>query len=336
VRPWTCRGLTRRLEQQKRANRRDGADEKCQQPKRRHWSRPPGAGEPTKGIARKPGRCWLIDPAPTQPQQKDGRAPAILILPVVFEDLDKADHAGVRRYLRSKYLSDLGWTIRGNVAYPPGEDPDAPIEVRTVAGAANDEGMPHEIEELYWWGRHRADERFWGDAAMPAHLADERWRQWKRAASSVNQSLSYAPVEEHITERASFSQDATEREAYRIESALVQQFARYLRQKGHEPSRVDITVDQEVIRADLYDRTTDVLYEAKASPDRRKLRMAIGQLLDYRRFVTPQPQLRVLVPEPPNQDLCRLLAAVGIGAAWPEREGWQEVEPDRLGSVAVS
>ena len=64
--------------------------------------------------------------------------------------------------------------------------------------------------------------------------------------------------------------------------------------------------------------------------------MAIGQLLDYRRFVTPQPQLRVLVPEPPSHDLRRLLAAVGIGAVWPEREGWQDVEPDLLESVAES
>ena len=179
-------------------------------------------------------------------------------------------------------------------------------------------------------------ERFWGEAATPAHLADERWRQWKRAGRSVSSSPSYAPVEEHITELASFSQDATDRAARRIESALVQQFARYLRQKGHQPSRVDITIDRELVRADLYDRTEGVLYEAKASPDRRKIRMAIGQLLDYRRFVTPQPQLRVLVPEPPSHDLRRLLAAVGIGAVWPEREGWQDVEPDLLESVAES
>ena len=104
----------------------------------------------------------------------------------------------------------------------------------------------------------------------------------------------------------------------------------------HGSRRIDITVDQEVIRVDLFDRTTGVLYEAKASPDRQKIRMAIGQLLDYQRFVTPQPQLRVLVPELPKQDLRRLLAAVGIGVVWPDREGWQEVGPGRPGSVAMS
>jgi len=31
----------------------------------------------------------------------------------------------------------------------------------------------------------------------------------------------------------------------------------------------------------LFDNTDRVLYEAKAAPERQKIRMAIGQLLDY-------------------------------------------------------
>lgn len=255
-----------------------------------------------------------------------------LILLTVFENLAKADRVGVRRYLQSKYLGDLGWTIRGNRAYRPGDDAHGPPS-RTVAQAAVEEEMPRDIEELYWWGRHRAHERFWGEAASPARVADERWRQWAQAARSAIRPVSYARVEAHITESTHFSQHATGRVARRIESALVQRFAEYLRQQGHELSRVDISVDEGVIRADLYDATTGVLYEAKASADRGKIRMAIGQLLDYRRFVKPEPQLRVLVPEPPSQDLRYFLASVEIGAVWPELEGWQDVEPERLGVI---
>jgi hypothetical protein len=88
-----------------------------------------------------------------------------------------------------------------------------------------------------------------------------------------------------------------------------------------------IQVGKEVIRADLFDATEHILYEAKASPDRQKLRMAIGQLLDYERFVRPQPRLRVLLPGQPSPDLQELLVLTGIGFAWPDQGGWRCSDP---------
>jgi hypothetical protein len=44
--------------------------------------------------------------------------------------------------------------------------------------------------------------------------------------------------------------------------------------------------------------------------------MALGQLLDYRRFIDPPPARAVLVPHKPADDLIDLLAACDIGVIW--------------------
>ena len=48
--------------------------------------------------------------------------------------------------------------------------------------------------------------------------------------------------------------------------------------------------------ADAYDKKSDQLIEAKASATRDEIRMAIGQLLDYRRHLALHAKLAVLVP----------------------------------------
>lgn len=224
-------------------------------------------------------------------------------------------------------LYALGWTIVSDrEIYAPGQGADE--ATWTLPTAAAKVGFP-EIERFYAWAGRRDPARH-EVAGTQARVDAPEEAPEPVSAFSSDRSVTFAPVEEHITERASFSQHARERQARRIESGLVQRFAQHLRQLGHEPTRIDIPVDGEVIRVDLFDRTTGVLYEAKASPDRQKIRMAIGQLLDYRRFLMPQPRVRVLVPVRPNSDLCRLLAANEIGATWPEGEGWQEMGPDDL------
>jgi len=53
--------------------------------------------------------------------------------------------------------------------------------------------------------------------------------------------------------------------------------------------------------------------------------MAIGQLLDYKRFIDPAPKyLAVLVPEEPRQDLCDLLASQGIDHIFPTDSGFDD------------
>ncbi len=56
--------------------------------------------------------------------------------------------------------------------------------------------------------------------------------------------------------------------------------------------------------------------EAKGTVRREAIRMALGQLLDYRRFLDKSRRV-VLLPGPPRQDLCELLAAYLISIIVP-------------------
>ncbi len=63
---------------------------------------------------------------------------------------------------------------------------------------------------------------------------------------------------------------------------------------------------------DLYDLATDELVEAKASAGRTYVRAALGQVLDYSRYLDPKGRA-VLVPTYPGDDLADLLNHVPGG-----------------------
>jgi hypothetical protein len=73
---------------------------------------------------------------------------------------------------------------------------------------------------------------------------------------------------------------------------------------------------------DLYIRADLELIEAKGTVDRNAIRMAIGQLFDYRRFLPTDVRCAVLLPERPRPDLCALLISLGITIYYPEGEGF--------------
>ncbi|TFC01617.1 hypothetical protein E3O42_09590 [Cryobacterium adonitolivorans] len=75
------------------------------------------------------------------------------------------------------------------------------------------------------------------------------------------------------------------------------------------------------IYTDLFDATTNVLFEAKSDSSRESVRMAIGQLLDYRRFMPADTRLAVLVPTKPARDLLDLLRTVDIEIWYPNSLG---------------
>lgn len=66
------------------------------------------------------------------------------------------------------------------------------------------------------------------------------------------------------------------------------------------------------IYTDLSDVTANVLYEAKGSADRMSLRLALGQVLDYGRYVA-DAKLSILLPETPAADLVELLELYDVG-----------------------
>ena len=104
--------------------------------------------------------------------------------------------------------------------------------------------------------------------------------------------------------------------AKKRESELTKEFRVYLEAKGHEVKRYRLTVPSSVspLFTDEFDLTDGVLYEAKASASRQSIRMAIGQLFDYRRYIDRDDvSLSVLVPTRPSDDMIDLLASLGIG-----------------------
>ncbi len=133
------------------------------------------------------------------------------------------------------------------------------------------------------------------------------------------------PIEEQWTELSFVSPSHEPHEAERREQKLVLAFRDHLLAKGHEVSRLKILPQGEAkpLFSDLIDRTSGTLYEAKGTVERGAIRMAIGQLLDYSRFLTPRPHLAVLLPSSPRLDLVELLRESQIEVVWREGDRFE-------------
>jgi hypothetical protein len=75
---------------------------------------------------------------------------------------------------------------------------------------------------------------------------------------------------------------------------------------------------------DLYLPEKNVLIEAKPSDRRTDIRMAIGQLLDYRHFEETAPGTAILLPHAPSAEIRDFLTTLGIGIVWPHGEGFRD------------
>jgi hypothetical protein len=137
------------------------------------------------------------------------------------------------------------------------------------------------------------------------------------------------PVEEQWTEKSFVAPSHKAHEAERREHTLVLAYRDHLLGQGHEVTRQMILPPGEAkpIFSDLMDHTTNTLYEAKGSVERGAIRMAVGQLLDYSRFLTPKPRLAVLLPSRPREDLQGLLKSAGVDFVWRERKKFVDSEP---------
>ena len=136
------------------------------------------------------------------------------------------------------------------------------------------------------------------------------------------------PVEINSTEFFETA-DSTGGLAVRRESQLVDQFIAH--QVGHTFSRWAINLPAERTRllTDVYDEADYTLYEAKAIAGRSDLRMAVGQLYDYRRHVrVADLRCSVLLPERPTADLRDLLKDAGLGIAFREQTGFVFESPN--------
>jgi len=111
--------------------------------------------------------------------------------------------------------------------------------------------------------------------------------------------------------------------ATREEAKLVSHFEAWLRGQGHQVMRVRINIpgEKHTLVTDPFDVTAGTLYEAKSGTDRATIRLGIGQLLDYLRFV-PSASGALLLPSEPSDDLKSLIHTCGLGMAYKELGGW--------------
>lgn len=108
-----------------------------------------------------------------------------------------------------------------------------------------------------------------------------------RLLAEQQEPVTEIDIERLETEKTFVDPNCELYEAERRESKLVLSFSTYLRGKGHQVHRHRILPGEETrpLLTDLYVPDLDLLIEAKGSVTRENLRMALGQLLDYNRFV---------------------------------------------------
>lgn len=117
--------------------------------------------------------------------------------------------------------------------------------------------------------------------------------------------------------------------AQRTESTLVSSFEAARRGTALQRWSITIPGERAPLLTDVYDVEARILYEAKASSSRSSVRMAIGQLADYRRHITvPDLRCALLLPERPTSDLCDLIASNDLTLTYPNHDGtFVHIEP---------
>jgi hypothetical protein len=110
------------------------------------------------------------------------------------------------------------------------------------------------------------------------------------------------------------------RTAARREAKLVAAFAAYMKKRAVVVRRRRY----EQLACDIFIESRKHLIEAKADASRESIRMAIGQLFDYRRFEPGPIDLGVLLPERPADDLLELLNGLDIACIWAADNGFED------------
>ncbi|TXH14582.1 MAG: HU family DNA-binding protein [Gammaproteobacteria bacterium] len=155
-------------------------------------------------------------------------------------------------------------------------------------------------------GRGPGDVSAAAAATSPAVAGDRRPAVHVVAVDTVH-------PEQALATESTAIQRITGGPAIQREARLTERFQQYLEAGGHQVMRYRITpAGKPPIYSDLADTTDNVVYEAKGSADRMSVRLALGQVLDYGRFIEGS-RLAVLLPERPADDLVDLLEQCGVG-----------------------
>ncbi|MFD8417395.1 restriction endonuclease [Streptomyces sp. NPDC059650] len=152
-----------------------------------------------------------------------------------------------------------------------------------------------------------------------------------RVLRNQPEPVTHVEIEQQETEKAFVNPSREPYEAERREAKLVLQFSDYLRSRGHQVHRHRILPDGETrpLLTDLYAPELGLLVEAKGSVTRENLRMALGQLADYSRFVQAVTRA-ILLPSKPREDLIDLATSQECVVIWPAGKSFESSRPGAL------
>jgi hypothetical protein len=128
------------------------------------------------------------------------------------------------------------------------------------------------------------------------------------------------PIEEGDIEGYDVTSKAETKRAHRKERRLVADYVKYLGESSEIVCRHKIAAPDAAgpLYSDIFNKRRNQLIEAKADSSRGNVRMAIGQLVDYARFIDSPTDRAILLPAKPPRDLIELLKGQGISVIWRE------------------
>ena len=146
-------------------------------------------------------------------------------------------------------------------------------------------------------------------------LIAKRRPSTRRSDQSEN---ALVPIEASNSEEYEITRPESGKRAVRREAKLVRDYAAILEARGDKIVRNKLlpSGSSHALYSDVYNVTRKQLVEAKAGTGRGDVRMAIGQLADYGRFVPKGADRAVLLDAKPQTDLLVLLDSQGIAAIW--------------------
>jgi len=150
-----------------------------------------------------------------------------------------------------------------------------------------------------------------------------------------DRTVSRAEVEQIRTPEYSVIGSSDVKIATRREQKLVIKFKNFLESRGHRTTQHVYGNGSSAMRCDLFDETQGVLVEAKGTSHRMNIRLAIGQLLDYRRFEQTEPMLAILVPFRPTAEMVDLCSELDIEMVWTMGDGFESSRSYLLDSTAL-
>jgi hypothetical protein len=185
-------------------------------------------------------------------------------------------------------------------------------EVTYESQFETDEEKPFElIEDLDIEGKERVAIVFRLRAVRPykTHLPETNIR--------VTEKTTVEAVDVESFNTDGFEIEGTgRREGVRKESKLMSQYIKYRKDNEQPPleSRKIKVAGEAVnssLRVDGWVEQDKLLIEAKSSCTRHQVRLAIGQLFDYKRYLDPK-RMAILLPSKPKTDLIELIKSLGI------------------------